>query len=243
MSTAFEGPHSGWEKYLEQLLRHAARTAAGYFSTTRVWQMVHTEMYRTTRERTGKQVTTGVLLAESLRNMVRLSEPSRIYPHIHVVYALIDALYRRRPHGATTSQLFWKLHENTAFADLAEARVEEVLELLETDGWLVRQDKLWHLIDAGYVEGKPNMMSRRERLSTFGVGVMAGLSDYLAGAEGSGFHVVTAVGTRKELEELMERIHSAIVEYHTQTRLNAREESIHEERFSIYIVTRKQHEE
>ena len=215
-----DGSHGVWVGFLVRLLKLVARMCVGYLGAGRARELVHDEMYAEANRRASKQVTTGVLLSESVRNLIRLRERPSIYSEISIVYALIELIYRRQPRRATAADLFWDLSKLKDFEGVGQARVDDVLKLMVDEGWVTRDGQWWCLQECGYSEGRPNMMSRREKVATHGVEVVQGLMDYVAGDEGAGVHVATLVGTRAEFDDLMGRVYQTWIEFSLQTPVN-----------------------
>ena len=233
-----DGSHGVWVGFLVRLLKLVARMCVGYLGAGRARELVHDEMYAEANRRASKQVTTGVLLSESVRNLIRLRERPSIYSEIAIMYALVELIYRRQPRRATAADLFWDLSKLKDFEGVGQARVDDVLKLMVDEGWVTRDGQWWCLQECGYSEGRPNMMSRREKVATHGVEVVQGLMDYVAGKEGAGLHVVTAVGSDAEFVRFMQAFHKSIVEHGERFSKNS-EEVTDAKEHRIYIITRK----
>ena len=227
-----------WSESGEATLREVLRLLVGHLSLDRVIEIARQEMTHEVSNRGLKKATSSLVLEQSLRNYRRLETHTTTYDNVTVVYTLIQILHHHYPRSLNLAEVVAALHGRRRYRKVDYARTEDVLNMMVDEGWAERVAGGWRRVEAAYVEGQPNMMSRRQRLMAYAASAVGVLGRYLKAEEGADFHVVTWVGPLEEFRVLMDRMHQTAIRFFEEHASNTTEE-YHGPIYRLYLLTRR----
>lgn len=226
-----------WAQLVEGGLEEYATLGFGHVSPRRAQDVVNNSMLAAGEGRDLKLVTSAMVSGASRRNLIRIAQRRGVYENITLVRVVLSILARVRPTAISSYSVLKEVCQVDKYKEVDQVRVEEVLEDMVAEGWVLKEGMNYRLIDKTLVQGQSSRYARRMKLIAHRTAIHGSLTAFLKGEASANFHVVTFYGTADEFAGMMNFIQLQIVEYHNLHNEQVREID-HESEFKLLIFTR-----